>query len=107
MMKKTDAPCGCSQLASEELDRYVSFVGLDCDGQAKRLVALLRPYMDDPAKRNAFWELLARKLNPVSGPRHDELFLIHAHLNILRDQLEAHDDLEALALLDKIEHECC
>lgn len=107
MMKNAKAPCGCSQQLSEDLDRYVSFVGLDCDGQAKRLVALLRPYMDEPDKCNAFWELFARKLNPESGPRHDELFLIHAHLNILRDQLELHEDHAALALLDKIEHECC
>ncbi|SFN43721.1 hypothetical protein SAMN05660284_01479 [Formivibrio citricus] len=96
MMMKTESP-----------DRYVSFAGLDCDGQARRLVALLRPYMDDPEKRNAFWELFARKLAPESGPRHDELFLIHAHLNILRDQLELHEDHAALELLDKIEHECC
>ena len=105
---KTDLPCSCGKVSdSNSPDRYVSFVGLDCDGQARRLIALLRPYMDDPEKRNAFWDLFARKLDPVSGPRHDELFLIHAHLNILRDQLEAAGDTAALALLDKIETECC
>ncbi|PAT00482.1 MAG: N(2)-fixation sustaining protein CowN [Candidatus Dactylopiibacterium carminicum] len=101
-----EPPCLC-QGKTEEQDRYVSFIGLDCDGQARRLVGMLRPYMEDEARSNAFWQLLARKLNPVSGPRHDELFLIHAHLNILRDQLEAADDVEALLLLDKIELECC
>lgn len=94
-------------MKTESPDRYISFVGLDCDGQARRLIAMLRPYMDDPARCNAFWELFARKLNPDCGPHHDELFLIHAHLNILRDQLELHEDHAALALLDKIEHECC
>lgn len=107
MMKTTEQTCNCLQAAGEEHDRYVSFLGLDCDGQARRLVAMLSPYMDDPAKTNAFWQLFARKLQPVSGPKHDELFLIHAHLNILREQLEQHDDIEALLLLDKIEHECC
>jgi len=88
-------------------DRYCSFVGLDCNGQAQRLVALLRPYIDDPARTNGFWQLFARKLTAESGPKHDALFLIHAHINILRDQLELHQDHAALALLDQIELECC
>ncbi|MCX9154673.1 N(2)-fixation sustaining protein CowN [Niveibacterium sp. 24ML] len=92
---------------THERDRYASFVGLDCNGQAQRLVAMLRPYIEDPAKTNGFWQLFARKLNPTSGPRHDELFLIHAHINILRDQLELHRDQAALALLEQIEIECC
>lgn len=109
----TDLPRNCLSAQTresenvEERDRYVSFIGLDCNGQAKRLIALLHPYMEDPVKRNAFWEFFARKLNPVSGPRHDELFLIHAHINILREQLEACDHVEALLLLDQIEQECC
>jgi len=106
-MMKTEAPCGCLQQSVEERDRYVSFVGLDCNGQARRLIAMLRPYMDDPAKSNPFWQLFAKKLAPTSGPTHDELFLIHAHINILRDQLEQHDDEAALSLLDQIEQECC
>lgn len=103
-------PCGCPRSASgdsDARDRYVSFVGLDCDGQAQRLFGLLRRYIDTPELSNAFWQLLDRKLHATSGPRHDELFLIHAHLNTLRDQLEQHGDAEALALLDQIEHECC
>lgn len=100
-------PCGCRKAAEAERDRYVSFKGLDCDGQARRLVAMLRPYMEEPERRNAFWELFERKLNPAGGPRHDELFLIHAHINILRDQLEQNNDEPALQLLDQIEQECC
>lgn len=98
--------CACGKPVAET-DRYVSFVGIDCDGQALRFIDMLRPYMDDPAKSNAFWVRFAEKLNPQSGPSHDELFLIHAHINILRDQLEAADDVKALLLLDKIESECC
>ena len=98
----------CSkQQTEEERDRYISFVGLDCNGQAHRLIAMLLPYMDDPARSNGFWQLFAKKLSPTSGPRHDELFLIHAHINILRDQLEMHADTAALQLLEQIEQECC
>jgi N(2)-fixation sustaining protein CowN len=102
-----ELPCLCKKGPADERDRYVSFVGLDCNGQARRLIAMLQPYMDDPAKSNAFWQLFARKLAPVSGPRHDELFLVHAHINILRDQLELNADEPALRLLDQIEQECC
>lgn len=105
---KNEAPCrACGKPEAGTRDRYVSFVGLDCDGQAHRLIEQLRPYMDDPARSNAFWQLFAKKLNPTRGPRHDELFLIHAHINILRDQLEQNDDIKALMLLDQIEQECC
>lgn len=103
-------PCGCPRAPEDSTsarDRYVSFVGLDCDGQARRLFDLLRKYIDTPELSNPFWQWLDRKLATTSGPHHDELFLIHAHLNTLRDQLEQHGDAEALALLDQIEHECC
>lgn len=101
-------PATTAQLPeSAERDRYVSFIGLDCSGQARRLIAALRPYMDDPAKTNGFWQLFARKLNRESGSCHDELFLIHAHLNILREQLAQHEDDAVIALLDQIELECC
>jgi len=104
---KNDPPCACAQSPGTERDRYASFVGLDCDGQAKRLVALLRPYMDEPERSNAFWQLFARKLKSESGPSHDELFLVHAHINILREMLELAQDHDALTLLEQIEMECC
>jgi len=109
MKPQTDPelPCGCARRIETDRDRYVSFVGLDCNGQAKRLISMLLRYMENPETNNAFWQLFARKLSPESGPRHDELFLIHAHINILRDQLELHEDEAALALLDQIEQECC
>ncbi|MBK9219939.1 MAG: N(2)-fixation sustaining protein CowN [Uliginosibacterium sp.] len=103
----TEAADSCQESTAAERNRYVSFIGLDCAGQARRLIGLLQPYMEDPEKTNAFWKLFAMKLSPVSGPTYDELYLIHAHLNILRDQLDMHGDAEALQLLEQIEHECC
>lgn len=108
MKNEPDRPAACCPLKTGgERDRYVSFIGLDCDGQARRVMARLRPYFEDENHPNPFWKWFAKKLAPESGPRHDELFLIHAHLNILREQLEAEEDTETLALLDKIEQECC
>lgn len=99
--------CECGQTVTEDRDRYVSFVGLDCSGQAKRMVACLRRHIDDPAKTNPFWEQFKQKLNPTSGPRYDELYLVHAYINVIREYLEFVQDAEALQLLDQIEEECC
>lgn len=88
-------------------DRYVSFKGIDCDGNARRMIAMLRRHIDDPQKTNPFWEKFKQKLDPVSGPRHDELFLVHAYINVIREYLEYMQDAEALALLEQLESECC
>lgn len=103
----TEVRCGYLKQAEETRDRYTSFIGLDCNGQAKRFIGLLRRHIDDPLKTNAFWEKFKQKLDPVSGPRHDELYLIHASINVIREYLEELEDQEALALLAQIEEECC
>ena len=94
-------------------DRYVTFRGIDGDGNARRLIALLRRHIDDPAKSNPFWEKFKEKLamaDPAkaSGGRVlDELFLVHSYINNIRELLEEHDDREALALLHQVEAESC
>ncbi|MDR3413822.1 MAG: N(2)-fixation sustaining protein CowN [Formivibrio sp.] len=106
-MNPSDTPCGCRQESTEKSDRYVSFKGIDCDGNAKRLIAYLRRHIDIPEKTNPFWEQFKQKLNPTSGPRYDELYLVHAYINIIREYLELMQDAQALALLDQLEEECC
>jgi hypothetical protein len=94
-------------------DRYVTFKGIDGDGNARRLVAMLRRHIDDPAKTNLFWEKFKEKLALAESPdashgrRLDELFLIHSYINNIYDLLEEHGDREALALLRQIEVESC
>lgn len=101
--------CRCNKPAGEaaEPDRYVSFIGLDCDEKATRLLALVRHYIDQPQHSNAFWEYFKRKAAGLTGPRPDDLFLVHCHLNQIRELFEAHQDAEALAFLDRVEQECC
>ncbi|MDO6387193.1 MULTISPECIES: N(2)-fixation sustaining protein CowN [Uliginosibacterium] len=88
-------------------ERYVSFVGLDCDAKAAELMRHIRRYIDDPAHSNAFWEYFKKKAEGGSGPRPDDLFLVHSNLNQIRELFEDKADPEALALLDRIEQECC
>lgn len=94
-------------------DRYVTFRGIDGDGNARRLVAMLLWHIDDPAKSNPFWEKFKEKLAMAGsaeangGRILDELFLIHSYINNIRELFEEHDDREALALLHQVEVESC
>lgn len=94
-------------------DRYISFKGIDGDGNARRLVAMLRRHIDDPAKSNLFWEKFKEKLAMAGSAESnggrvlDELFLIHSYINNIRELFEEHDDQEALALLHQVEAESC
>ena len=96
---------------SDQTDRYVSYKNIDCEGNAKRLMEMLRRHIDDPAKSNPFWEKFKERLAKVgseeNGRRIDEIFLIHNYINNLYEIFEDHDDTEAVALLDRIEQECC
>lgn len=94
-------------------DRYVSYKNIDCAGNSKKLMALLRRHIDAPQKTNAFWQQFKEKLDRVGNPQEnngrciDELFLIHTYINNLYEIFEEYDDTEALALLEAIERECC
>jgi hypothetical protein len=94
-------------------DRYVSFVGIEGDKNARELMMMLRRHIDDPARTNPFWELFKVKLARVGqagdsgGPCLDELLLIHSYINNLTELFELYDDHAALQLLEKIEVESC
>jgi N(2)-fixation sustaining protein CowN len=94
-------------------DRYVSFSGIDADGNSRRLVEMLRVHIDDPQKSNRFWELFKEKLSRVGQPEEnsgrliDELYLIHANINNIRELFEEYGDQQALELLEKVEMESC
>jgi len=94
-------------------DRYVSFVGIEGDKNARELMVMLRRHIDDPHKTNRYWELFKDKLERVGKPEQnggrclDELYLIHAYINNIRELFEEYDDVPALALLEQIETESC
>jgi hypothetical protein len=87
-------------------DRYVTFVGLDCDGKAHTIVERLRTAAN-AGREDPFWTYFAAKLDGESGPAHDALYHIHSHLNDLRDLLQRWREPELAALLEALETECC
>ncbi len=100
-------------MAEMKTDRYVSFKGIDGDGNSRLLIAMLRRHIDDPAKASPFWEKFKEKLALVGsadangGRQLDELFLVHSYINNIRELFEEYDDGPALELLDRIEAESC
>lgn len=47
------------------------------------------------------------KRQPKSGPAPDDLFLIHCHINLIRELFDECGDDAAQALLTRLEEECC
>lgn len=92
--------CGC-----HKPDRYKSFSDIDCDGNARRVMDCIDRQLALPGRDDAFWRHFTAKRRGAAAP--DALFLIHAHLNQIRELFEQWDDGEALALLEQLEEECC
>ncbi len=88
-------------------DRYISFEGIDCDGNAARLMACIEHQLAQPGRSNAFWDYFMNKRQGGSGPRPDDLFLVHSNINQIRELFETWRDEEALELLLQLEEECC
>lgn len=95
------------QATAHKPDRYISFDGIDCDGNARRVMACIERLTAQPGQGNAFWDYFMNKRNGGSGPRPDDLFLIHSNINQVRELFEESDDEEAMTLLLMLEEECC
>ena len=93
--------------AETKPDRYVSFIGLDCDAKAARLVERIFSRINEPGVDDPFWTYFKKKMAGALGPRPDNLLLIHSHLNEIRELFEQVNDAEGGKLLDQLEQECC
>jgi hypothetical protein len=88
-------------------DRYISFEGIDCDGNADRVMECIVNLLEQPGRNNAFWDYFMNKRAGGSGPKPDNLFLIHSNINQVRELFEECQDEEAINLLFQLEEECC
>ena len=93
---------GCNRV-----DRYISFQGIDCAGNARRIMACIESHLAIPGRSNPFWDYFMKKRGGGSGPAPDELFLLHSNINQVRELFEAWDDQQSLQLLVQLEEECC
>jgi hypothetical protein len=94
--------CSC-----KKTDRYVSFIGIDCEGKALQIMECIDRHRALPSHNTAFWDYFARKRASASGPQADDLLLIHSNLGQIRELFELWADQDALDLLSQLEEECC
>lgn len=93
--------------STSKSDRYVSFVGIDCDKKAKKVMECIDRHMAVPERNNAFWDYFSQKRSGLKGPKYDDLYLIHSSINQVRELFETWQDEEGLQLLNQLEVECC
>lgn len=98
--------CRDSQAAAATTDRYVSFQGIDCEGNTRRVMALIDRYTLGGEPMDAFWTYFHKRRNATLGPRFDDLLLLSSFVNPVRELFEAKGDAEGMALLEKLEDEC-
>lgn len=90
-------------------DRYVTFNGIDFEGNMARVLTHLRRYIDHPAAGNKFWDLFKHRLAAAeqgNAAIQDKLLLLHSHVYYMVELFEEHDDTLALADLQTLEKEC-
>ncbi len=90
-------------------DRYVTFEGIDFEGNMEAVLVHLRRYIDDPAFANPFWDRFRRRLADAEAaeqPVADRLLLMHAHVYYMAELFEDNDDTAALSTLHRLEKEC-
>ncbi len=98
-----ETDCGCHK----KNDRYMTFEGIECEAGAQRVMACIERNVAASQQDAPFWPYFMAKRTPRSGPAPDDLFLVHSHINQIRELFEECGDAAALAMLLQLEEECC
>lgn len=93
--------------SSDTVDRYVSFQGIDCNGNARRVLTYVQQYIDQPVQAGAWAEYFTIKLVERRSLGQDDLFFVGSQISQIRALFEVFGDEAALNLLTQLEEECC
>ncbi|MDT8853456.1 N(2)-fixation sustaining protein CowN [Paracoccaceae bacterium Fryx2] len=86
-------------------DRYKTFIGINCDTNAERMMRLLSDAMQ---RSDTPWVgYLTAKLAERARMGQDDLHFIGSQVNALRSFFEEIEDTAGQALLDHLEEHCC
>jgi len=88
-------------------NRYVSFNGINCDGNAIRLLEMIQQHLNEMEPANPWLQYFSMKFANRKALGQDELFFVGSQISQIREFLEQVHDSEALDLLDQVEEECC
>ncbi|HXP96836.1 MAG TPA: N(2)-fixation sustaining protein CowN [Telmatospirillum sp.] len=91
-------------------ERYVTFRGIDCAGNAAKVLLHVNAIISDPAKSNPFWDRFKDRIKAADDARNrvtDELCLLCSHTYFIEELFEEHGDQDGLRHLKRFEEECC
>ena len=88
-------------------ERYESFLGICCDLNADRLIALLEKNISSGNGDKRWHTYFSQKREQQAKLQHDNLNFIGHQTNALYEYFDLCGDEEAKSLLYKIEQECC
>ncbi|MGB0694391.1 MAG: N(2)-fixation sustaining protein CowN [Rhodospirillaceae bacterium] len=86
-------------------DRYISFEGIDCQGNARRMMLHLDAAL--ACQKTRWVPYFEKKLAEKQRMGHDDLYFVGSQINCLRTLFEDVADTGALELLDWLEDTCC
>ncbi|WP_028238119.1 N(2)-fixation sustaining protein CowN [Stutzerimonas azotifigens] len=80
---------------------------IDCDRCIRTLFARLQHYLRQDPGNCPICEYVRQKIGSRDGSESDARLLLHAQVNVIHELFSRHDDREALALLERVEDDCC
>jgi hypothetical protein len=92
---------------SSPSDRYVSFAGINCSGNASRVLEAIQQHLDQLESSHPWRQYFQLKLANRHALGQDELFFVGSQISQIREFLEQVHDAAALDLLEQVEEECC
>ncbi|ACB95669.1 N(2)-fixation sustaining protein CowN [Beijerinckia indica] len=87
-----------------QVDRYVSFKGIDWVGRSREIFARLQSHIDQA--NSPFWPYFTRQRKLAHSQGLDDLRVLHNYLPTLRELLENMGDLKTLGMLEELEQIC-
>jgi N(2)-fixation sustaining protein CowN len=88
-------------------DRYTSFAGIDCEGNASKIIDRLRQLTQTGHPDDQLVTYFTAKLAQQETLGQDALFFICSQINVIHALFDTCQDQEALHWLAQIEDECC
>lgn len=94
-------------MQTPETDRYISFCNIECDINADQLMAILEKHLNAGDGKQQWHSYFHNKRQEQEQMGRDNLNFIGNQLNVLYSYFNECNDEAALALLYKLEQECC
>lgn len=88
-------------------DRYTSFAGIDCEGNANKIMDRLHQLIQAGLPEDRLVTYFTAKLAQQETLGQDALFFICSQINVIQALFDNCHDQEALDWLAQIEDECC